>query len=269
VTKETTNATSVERYDPRAIESKWQQRWAEADLFRTRTAAEEKADKPKFYYLDMFPYPSGDLHVGHVRNYAIGDAVARYHVMRGADVLHPMGWDAFGLPAENAAIKNQVHPSAWTELCIERMHEQFGKLGISFDWSREVTTCRPDYYKWTQWLFLQFYRRGLAVRREATVNWCPKDQTVLANEQVKDGRCERCGTLVEQKALTQWFFKITEYAQRLLDDLDTLADWPARVVTMQRNWIGRSEGVTFRFPLKGTHHNPSKSSPHASTRCLE
>src|SRR4028118_1660404 len=198
----------------------------------------------------MFPYPSGDLHVGHVRNYAIGDAVARFHVMNGKDVLHPMGWDAFGLPAENAAIKNQVHPAAWTEHCIERMHEQFGQLGISFDWNREVTTCRPDYYRWTQWLFLQFYKKGLAVRREANVNWCPNDQTVLANEQVKDGRCDRCNALVEQKALTQWFFKITDYAQRLLDDLDTLPDWPSRVVTMQRNWIGRSDGVTFKFPLK-------------------
>jgi leucyl-tRNA synthetase len=235
-----------ERYSPAAIERKWQERWAERDLFRTPA----QSDKPKFYYLDMFPYPSGDLHVGHVRNYAIGDAVARYHVMQGKDVLHPMGWDAFGLPAENAAIKNQVHPAQWTGICIDRMHEQFNKLGISFDWNREVTTCYPDYYKWTQWLFLQFYKRGLAERRDANVNWCPNDQTVLANEQVKDGRCDRCGTVVEQKALTQWFFKITDYAQRLLDDLDTLPDWPARVVTMQRNWIGRSDGVTFRFPLK-------------------
>jgi len=236
----------AERYEPGAIEPKWQERWNQAGLFRTRA----DADKPKFYYLDMFPYPSGDLHVGHVRNYAIGDAVARYHVMRGANVLHPMGWDAFGLPAENAAIKNGVHPDAWTQRCIERMHEQFGKLGISFDWDREVTTCRPDYYKWTQWLFLQFYKKGLAVRREATVNWCPNDQTVLANEQVKEGRCERCNHVVEQKLLTQWFFKITDYAQRLLDDLDTLTDWPERVVSMQRNWIGRSEGTTFSFALK-------------------
>ncbi|HVF84357.1 MAG TPA: class I tRNA ligase family protein, partial [Abditibacteriaceae bacterium] len=251
----------IERYNPSAIEPKWQAKWNEQKLYETSTRSSE--NKPKFYYLDMFPYPSGDLHVGHVRNYAIGDAVARFHVMNGRDVLHPMGWDAFGLPAENAAIKNQVHPAEWTERCIERMHEQFGKLGISFDWNREVTTCRPDYYKWTQWLFLQFYKRGLAERRNANVNWCPNDQTVLANEQVKDGKCERCGAIVEQKALTQWFFKITDYAQRLLDDLDTLTDWPGRVVSMQRNWIGRSEGVTFRFALKD---DPAQSIEVFTTR---
>jgi leucyl-tRNA synthetase len=242
------NETKNERYDPTTIEPKWQARWAESKLYET--SKQPANGEKKFYYLDMFPYPSGDLHVGHVRNYAIGDAVARYHVMRGADVLHPMGWDAFGLPAENAAIKNQTPPGDWTELCIERMHEQFAKLGISFDWNREVTTCRPDYYKWTQWLFLQFFKRGLAERRAANVNWCPNDQTVLANEQVKDGLCDRCGAVVEQKALTQWFFKTSEYAPRLLDDLDKLTDWPSRVVAMQRNWIGRSEGVTFRFPLQ-------------------
>lgn len=253
----------TERYNPSEIEPKWQAKWDEEKLYQTSTRS--SADKPKFYYLDMFPYPSGDLHVGHVRNYAIGDAVARFHVMNGRDVLHPMGWDAFGLPAENAAIKNQVHPAQWTERCIERMHEQFGKLGISFDWNREVTTCRPDYYRWTQWLFLQFYKRGLVERRKANVNWCPNDQTVLANEQVKDGKCDRCGATVEQKALTQWFFKITDYAQRLLDDLDKLEDWPNRVKTMQRNWIGRSEGVTFSFAVKSqaktdepqtTNHEP-------------
>ena len=237
-----------DRYDAAAIEAKWQARWAQEKLYETSQQA-PRGDR-KFYYLDMFPYPSGDLHVGHVRNYAIGDAVARYHVMRGADVLHPMGWDAFGLPAENAAIKNQTPPGEWTERCIGRMHEQFARLGISFDWNREVTTCRPDYYKWTQWLFLQFFKRGLAERRAANVNWCPNDQTVLANEQVKDGLCDRCGGVVEQKALTQWFFKTSEYAPRLLDDLEKLTDWPGRVVAMQRNWIGRSEGVTFRFPLQ-------------------
>ena len=238
---------STDRYNPKSVEAKWQARWREANLFATQN----NPDKPKFYYLDMFPYPSGALHVGHVRNYAIGDAIARYRVMNGYNVLHPMGWDAFGLPAENAAIKNQVHPAEWTERCIVQMHEQFDKLGIAFDWSREVTTCRPDYYKWTQWLFIQFFKAGLAERRTANVNWCPKDQTVLANEQVKDGKCDRCGTLVEQKALTQWFFKTTAYAQRLLDDLDTLTDWPERVVKMQREWIGRSEGVNFRFKVKG------------------
>jgi len=237
-----------ERYIPSNIESKWQARWRQQKLFDTQT----NPDKPKFYYLDMFPYPSGSLHVGHVRNYAIGDAIARYRVMNGFNVLHPMGWDAFGLPAENAAIKNGVHPAQWTERCIELMHEQFDKLGIAFDWEREVTTCRPDYYRWTQWLFIQFFNAGLAERRQANVNWCPKDLTVLANEQVKDGRCDRCGTLVEQKALTQWFFKTTQYAQRLLDDLDTLTDWPERVVKMQREWIGRSKGVNFRFYVVGT-----------------
>jgi len=234
------------QYNPLEIEAKWQQRWKEQNLFKTDPAS----TKPKFYYLDMFPYPSGDLHVGHVRNYAIGDVISRYRVMKGFEVLHPMGWDSFGLPAENAAIKNQVHPAEWTDRCIARMHDQLDQLGISFDWSREVTTCKPDYYRWTQWLFLQFYKKGLAERREAKVNWCPHDQTVLANEQVKDGRCERCGTPVEQKALTQWFFKISDYAQRLLDDLDTLTDWPERVISMQRHWIGRSEGVSFNFPLK-------------------
>lgn len=234
------------QYSPLEIEAKWQQRWKKQNLFKTDPAS----TKPKFYYLDMFPYPSGDLHVGHVRNYAIGDVISRYRVMKGFEVLHPMGWDSFGLPAENAAIKNQVHPAEWTDRCIARMHDQLDQLGISFDWSREVTTCKPDYYRWTQWLFLQFYKKGLAERRAANINWCPKDQTVLANEQVKDGKCDRCGTVVEQKALTQWFFKITDYAQRLLDDLDTLTDWPERVVSMQRHWIGRSEGVSFDFPLK-------------------
>ena len=238
--------TEENRYQPSAIEPKWQQKWLSQNLFQTP----EESDKPKFYYLDMFPYPSGDLHVGHVRNYAIGDVVARFHTMNGKAVLHPMGWDAFGLPAENAAIKNQVHPAEWTDLCIARMHEQLDKLGISFDWSREIATCKPEYYRWTQWLFLQFFKKGLAERRAANVNWCPGCQTVLANEQVKDGKCDRSGDVVEQKSLTQWFFKITDYAQRLLDDLDTLEDWPERVKTMQRHWIGRSEGVSFSFPLK-------------------
>jgi leucyl-tRNA synthetase len=237
----------MDRYNPKEIEPKWQQKWASQELFKTSF----DPSKPKFYYLDMFPYPSGALHVGHVRNYAIGDAVARYRVMKGYNVLHPMGWDAFGLPAENAAIKNKVHPAQWTDVCIEQMHEQFGKLGIAFDWDREVTTCKPDYYKWTQWLFIQFYKAGLAERRTANVNWCPVDMTVLANEQVKNGRCDRCDALVEQKPLTQWFFKTTAYAGRLLDDLETLTDWPDRVVKMQREWIGRSEGVNFRFKVKG------------------
>lgn len=237
---------SSEKYNPLQIEPKWQRYWREKNLFQTPDAS----DKPKFYYLDMFPYPSGDLHVGHVRNYAIGDVVARFHTMNGKAVLHPMGWDSFGLPTENAAIKNQIDPAEWTRRCIARMHDQLDKLGISFDWSREITTSQPDYYRWTQWLFLQFYKKGLVERRAANVNWCPNDQTVLANEQVREGKCDRCGSVVEQKALTQWFFKITDYAQRLLDDLDTLEDWPERVKTMQRHWIGRSEGVTFRFELE-------------------
>jgi leucyl-tRNA synthetase len=250
--------TKPDRYQPADIETKWQTRWREQDLFRTGN----DASKPKFYYLDMFPYPSGDLHVGHVRNYSIGDAVARYRVMQGYAVLHPMGFDAFGLPAENAAIKTGARPDQWTFARMDAMRQQFDRLGISFDWSREVRTCTPDYYKWTQWLFLQFYKRGLVERRTANVNWCPDCQTVLANEQVKDGECERCGTVVEQKALTQWFFKTTAYAQRLLDDLDDL-EWPERVKTMQRYWIGRSEGVSFRFPLKD---DPSKSIEVFTTR---
>ncbi|HEX9996420.1 MAG TPA: leucine--tRNA ligase [Abditibacterium sp.] len=235
-----------EKYNPKEVEPKWQSKWASQDLFKTTFDPE----KPKFYYLDMFPYPSGALHVGHVRNYAIGDAVARYRVMNGYNVLHPMGWDAFGLPAENAAIKNGTHPAAWTDKCIEQMHEQFGKLGIAFDWNREITTCRPDYYRWTQWLFIQFFKKGLVERRTANVNWCPKDATVLANEQVKEGKCDRCGSLVEQKPLTQWFFKTTDFAQRLLDDMETLTDWPENVLKIQREWIGRSEGVNFRFKLR-------------------
>ncbi len=238
----------MDRYNPKQIEPKWQGRWASQNLFKTTFDPQ----KPKFYYLDMFPYPSGALHVGHVRNYAIGDAVARFRVMNGYNVLHPMGWDAFGLPAENAAIKNATHPAAWTDKCIEQMHEQFDKLGIAFDWSREITTCRPDYYRWTQWLFIQFFNAGLVERREANVNWCPKDLTVLANEQVKDGKCERCGTLVEQKPLTQWFFKTTAFAQRLLDDMELLTDWPENVLKIQREWIGRSEGVNFRFKLQNS-----------------
>ena len=234
------------RYTPSEIEPKWQTNWRQNNLFDTTF----NEDKPKFYYLDMFPYPSGALHVGHVRNYAIGDAVARYRVMNGYNVLHPMGWDAFGLPAENAAIKNGVHPAQWTDKCIEQMHEQFDKLGIAFDWSREIATCKPDYYKWTQWLWIQLYNAGLIERKSALVNWCPNDQTVLANEQVKDGKCDRCGHLVEQKELTQWFANTPAYAQRLLDDLETLTDWPERVIKAQRDWIGRSEGTTFRFPLR-------------------
>jgi len=241
--------TQRPRYEFKAIEQRWQQVWAERDLFRTPLAD----DREPFYYLDMFPYPSGNLHMGHLRNYTIGDVVARYQTMRGKAVLHPMGWDAFGLPAENAAIKNQVHPAEWTHQCIANMRRQFDMVGVGFDWDREIATCEPEYYRWTQWLFLQFYRRGLVVRENSLVNWCTGCLTVLANEQVSaDGTCERCGHEVQKQRREQWFFKITDYAQRLLDDLDKLSHWPDRVKTMQRNWIGRSEGVQFQWQVQGS-----------------
>ncbi len=238
----------ADRYDRlyKDIELKWQRRWKEANLFRTRT----RPDRPKFYYLDMFPYPSGDLHMGHMRNYVIGDVVSRVKVMQGYNVLHPMGWDAFGLPAENAAIERGIHPAEWTEKCIARMKEQFDRIGISFDWEREINTSQPDYYRWTQWLFLQLFKNNLAYRKFAPVNWCPSCKTVLANEQVVEGRCERCDTPVTKRMLEQWFFRITAYAERLLRDLDKLEGWPERVKLMQRNWIGRSEGLEVDFPLE-------------------
>jgi leucyl-tRNA synthetase len=236
-----------ERYQPQVIEPKWQKEWLESKMY----FAQEDPDKPKFYTLVMFPYPSGDLHMGHARNYAIGDLIARYHVMMGYNVLNPMGWDAFGLPAENAAIEQGIHPAVRTPDNIARMKEQFYKLGLVYDWSREVNSSKPDYYKWTQWMFLLMYERGLAYRKKAAAWWCPKDQTVLANEQVINGRCERCGTEVIKKDLVQWFFRITAYADRLLDDLDTLEQWPERVRTMQRNWIGRSTGAEIEFPVAG------------------
>ncbi|HVE72387.1 MAG TPA: leucine--tRNA ligase [Thermoanaerobaculia bacterium] len=231
------------------IEPKWQQRWAEARVAEIDVTAPGR----KLYMLNMFPYPSGDLHVGHGRNYILGDAVYRYFRMRGRAALNPMGWDAFGLPAENAAIKNRTHPRPWTLANIERMKKQFARWGILYDWSKEIASCEPEYYRWNQWLFLQLYKRGLAYRGTAPVNWCPQDQTVLANEQVVDGRCERCGALVEQRELSQWFFKITEYADRLDAGLDTLEHWPEKVKLMQRNWIGRSLGadVDFQVPALG------------------
>ncbi len=238
---------SSDRYDHAAIEQKWQRRWKEAGLFH----AERDDSRQKFYYLDMFPYPSGDLHMGHMRNYIIGDVVSRFMTMRGFNVLHPMGWDAFGLPAENAAIARGIHPSEWTQACIEKMKVQFDQVGISYDWSREVTACLPDYYRWTQWLFLQLHRAGLAYKKSAPVNWCPKCATVLANEQVVGGACERCETPVTKRDLEQWFFAITKYADRLLADLDLLTEWPERVRVMQRNWIGRSEGVEFDLQIEG------------------
>ena len=232
----------MEKYDFKAVESKWQKTWEKMDMYR---ADDEKL--PNYYCLEMFPYPSGNLHMGHVRNYSIGDVVARFKTMNGYNVLHPMGWDSFGLPAENAAIKHGVPPAKWTRENISNMKRQFKALGLSFDWDREVTTCLPDYYRWTQWIFLQFYKKGLAYKKRASANWCPSCATVLANEQVVDGKCERCGSVVEKKFLDQWFFKITDYAQRLLDDIDELEGWPNKVKIMQKNWIGRSEGALLTF----------------------
>ncbi len=245
-----TAADNADRYDPRAIQDKWQQRWAELDVFR---ASDDPADpRPRTYVLDMFPYPSGDLHMGHAEAYALGDAMARYYNLRGHNVLHPIGWDAFGLPAENAAIRNNTHPADWTYKNIETQAASFRQYGVSFDWSRRLQTCDPEYYRWTQWLFLRFYERGLAYRADGYVNWCPVDQTVLANEQVIDGKCERCGSEVIRRVLTQWYFKITEYADRLLADMEPLeGKWPERVLLMQRNWIGRSEGAEVSFQIEG------------------
>src|ERR1022692_3767769 len=236
------------RYDPATIEPKWQQRWAaDPALYAAEPA---NCGKRKYYVLEMLPYPSGALHMGHVRNYAIGDALARHMWMRGYNVLHPMGWDAFGLPAENAAIKNNTPPREWTLSNIAAMKRQFERLGMGFDWATEVTTCLPEYYRWNQWFFLRMYEQGLVYRKKSKVNWCPECATVLANEQVVDGCCWRHeGTLVEQRDLVQWFFRITAYAQELLDGLDKLDGWPEKVRTMQRNWIGRSEGTEVDFFL--------------------
>ena len=237
------------RYDPAAIEPKWQQRWAaDPKLYAAEPAS---SGKPKYYVLEMLPYPSGQLHMGHVRNYSIGDALARHMWMRGYNVLHPMGWDAFGLPAENAALKNHTPPREWTLANIAGMKRQFERLGMGFDWATEVTTCLPDYYRWNQWFFLRMYEKGLAYRKKSKVNWCPECATVLANEQVIDGRCWRHeDTIVEQRDLVQWFLRITAYAQELLDDLDKLDGWPEKVRTMQRNWIGRSEGAEVDFTFE-------------------
>jgi leucyl-tRNA synthetase len=236
-----------ERYQPQEIEEKWQRVWAEQRAFRVG----EDPAKPKYYVLEMFPYPSGRIHMGHVRNYSIGDVVARYKRMRGFNVLHPMGWDAFGLPAENAAIERGVHPEAWTQENILYMKTQLQRMGLSYDWERELATCDPEYYRWNQWIFLQFFKKGLAYKKNSFVNWCPSCETVLANEQVVDGACWRCDSAVAQKELEQWFFRITDYAEELLDDLDKLGGWPDKVLTMQRNWIGKSIGAEIDFPLVG------------------
>lgn len=232
-------------YNPHEIEPRWQKTWEDEKLYQVV----EDTSKPKKYVLEMFPYPSGDIHMGHVRNYAIGDVIARFSRMRGFDVLHPMGWDAFGLPAENAAIKHNSHPATWTYANIETQKASLKRMGFSYDWDRTLVACDPDYYRWGQWIFLQFWKRGLVQRRNSPVNWCPNCQTVLANEQVIEGACWRCHGAVEKRDLTQWYFKITDYAQELLDDLDQLEGWPDRVKQMQANWIGRSEGAEIDFLL--------------------
>ena len=235
----------MKEYNPHEIEPRWQKVWAETGAHK----ATEDTSKPKRYVLEMFPYPSGDIHMGHVRNYTIGDVTARYYAMRGYDVLHPMGWDAFGLPAENAAIKHNSHPAKWTYANIETQKASFKRMGFSYDWDRTVVACDPEYYRWGQWIFLQMYKRGLVERRNSPVNWCPNCKTVLANEQVTEGECWRCHGAVEKRDLTQWYYKITDYAQELLDDLDQLEGWPEPVKQMQANWIGRSEGAEVDFEL--------------------
>lgn len=248
----------MNEYQPSIIEPHWQAEWEKKKLYTAPdTRIPGSPDLRKFYALVMFPYPSGNLHMGHVRNYAIGDVVARFKRMRGYTVLHPIGWDAFGMPAENAAIAHGVHPAEWTAQCIAHMTRQLKRLGISYDWEREVTTCQEDYYKWTQWLFLKFFTRGLTYRKKAKVNWCPACQTVLANEQAKEDKCWRCGTNVDEKPLEQWFLKITDYSERLLQDSEKLTGWPEPVKIMQRNWIGKSSGLEIQFQLKSSQPLPA------------
>lgn len=235
-----------EKYNFTEIEKKWQDVWEKENAFKTV----EDYDKEKYYVLEMFPYPSGKLHMGHVRNYSIGDVIARFKRLKGYNVLHPMGWDSFGLPAENAAIKNDIHPAIWTDSNIAEMHRQLQGLGFSYDWDREVATCKEEYYKWMQWIFIQFYNKGLAYKKDNPVNWCPSCQTVLANEQVVDGCCERCHTPVTKKRLSQWYLKITDYADRLLKDLNKMPGWPEKVKLMQKNWIGRSTGAEVTFEIE-------------------
>ena len=242
----TTNLPLSEHYHPDQIESAAQAFWDERKSFNVK----EDATREKFYCLSMFPYPSGKLHMGHVRNYTISDVIARYQRMQGKNVLHPMGWDAFGLPAENAAIKHNTAPAGWTYSNTDYMRGQLQRLGFGFDWSREVTTCKPDYYRWEQWFFTRLIEKGLAYKKVSSVDWCPNDMTVLANEQVIDGCCWRCDSKVERKEIPQWFIKITSYAEQLLNDLDQLDEWPEQVRTMQRNWIGRSQGVDMTFELE-------------------
>src|SRR3954453_22200427 len=253
------------RYDPTEIEPRWQRVWAQErtwEVANPEPGAHGRDELPKSYVLAMLPYPSGEPHMGHLKNYSVGDAVAHFHRRTGRTVLHPMGYDAFGLPAENHAIRTGEHPRISTAKSIAAFQRQLRSWGLSIDWSREFGTHEPRVYRWTQWIFLRLFERGLAYRHEAAVNWCPKDATVLANEQVIDGRCERCGTPVEARQLEQWFFRITDYADRLLDDLDEI-EWPAHVKTMQRNWIGRSEGaeVTFACPEVGVDYSVFTTRP--------
>ena len=251
-----------ESYFPQEIEKKWQGIWEETKAFKTL----DKSDKPKYYALSMFPYPSGKLHMGHVRNYTITDVIARFKKANGFNVLHPIGWDSFGLPAENAAMKHNADPETWTDENIAYMTKQLKMLGLSYDWDREVTTCKPDYYKWTQWLFLQLYKKGLVYKKEAAVNWCNECGTVLANEQVIDGKCWRCDSIVEKKYLSQWFIKITDYADVLLEDLDKLTGWGDNVKTMQANWIGKSKGAIFKFPVIDAPNGEEMYVPVYTTR---
>ena len=251
-----------ESYFPQEIEKKWQAVWEETKAFKTL----DNSDKPKYYALSMFPYPSGKLHMGHVRNYTITDVIARFKKANGFNVLHPIGWDSFGLPAENAAMKHNADPETWTDENIAYMTKQLKMLGLSYDWDREVTTCKPDYYKWTQWLFLQLYKKGLVYKKEAAVNWCNECGTVLANEQVIDGKCWRCDSVVEKKYLSQWFIKITEYADVLLEDLDKLTGWGDNVKTMQANWIGKSKGAIFNFPVIDAPNGEEMYVPVYTTR---
>ncbi|HQL00669.1 MAG TPA: class I tRNA ligase family protein, partial [Smithellaceae bacterium] len=232
------------KYNPTAIEEKWQKKWDEEKTFKVT----EDPAKPKYYLLEMFPYPSGKIHIGHVRNYTIGDVVARYKRMRGFNVLHPIGWDAFGMPAENAAIENKIHPAKWTHENISHMKKQLKRMGFSYDWDREVATCEADYYRWEQLFFIWMFEKGLAYKKRSSVNFCVKCDTVLANEQVESGLCWRCGTDVTEKVLDQWFFKITAYIDELLAYCDKLPGWPERVMTMQKNWIGKSTGCLVDFP---------------------
>lgn len=251
-----------EQYFPQEIEKKWQAKWDENSVFKTT----DQSDKPKYYALSMFPYPSGRLHMGHVRNYTITDVIARFKKMQGFNVLHPIGWDSFGLPAENAAMQHGANPAQWTDENIAYMTKQLKMLGLSYDWDREVTTCKPDYYQWTQWLFLQFYKKGLAYKKEAAVNWCEKCATVLANEQVIDGKCWRCDEIVTKKYLSQWFLKITDYAEQLLQDLDKLDGWGENVKTMQSNWIGKSTGAILKFEVIDAPSGEKMEVPVFTTR---